>query len=94
MSDMAIFRQSETEQNRIAENGRRLDTADEAAIGARNGTSTISRQRSLLLGDHEIRQCPVILIRLDLDLLRLLVHLQFACRQRRPLGAFSVGRKK
>ena len=61
MSDMAIFRQSETEQNRIAENGRRLDTADEAAIGARNGTSTISRQRSLLLGDHEIRQCPYLM---------------------------------
>src|SRR6266850_2498188 len=49
---------------------------------------------SLLLGDHEIPQFPGVLIRLDSDLLRLLVHLQFACRQRCPLRAFFVGRKE
>src|SRR5436190_19733518 len=49
-------------------------------------------QRSSIVGDDEISQLPGILISLDLDLLRLFVHLQFACRQHRA-GTLSVGRE-
>jgi hypothetical protein len=36
--------------------------------------------RSSIIGDREVSQVPRILISLDLDLLRFLVHRQFACR--------------
>jgi len=52
------------------------------------------QQGSLLLVDPEIRQFPGVLICLDLDLLGLLVHRQFACWQCRSLRVFSVGRKE
>src|SRR3954471_13826554 len=49
---------------------------------------------SLLLGYHEILQFPGVLIGLDPYLLRLLVHLQLACRERCPFGVFGDGRKE
>ena len=48
------------------------------------------RQRSSIFGDDEVSQLPGILISLDLDLLRLLVHLQLACRQY-GARALSIG---
>jgi hypothetical protein len=43
------------------------------------GRGGISRQRSLILRDHEVHEIPGILIRFDLDLLFLLVNRQPAC---------------
>ena len=49
-------------------------------------------QPSSIVGDHEVSQLPGVLVGLDLDLLRLLVYCQFACRQH-CAGALAVGRK-
>ena len=50
------------------------------------------RQRSSILGDHQVSQIPGVLIGLYLDLLRLLVYLQLARRQHRA-RALAVGRE-
>jgi hypothetical protein len=46
----------------------------------------------LIIVDYEISQIPWVLISLDVDLLRLLVHCQFACRQH-CAGSLAVGRE-
>ena len=46
----------------------------------------------LIIVDYEISQIPWVLISLDVDLLLLLVHCQFACRQH-CAGSFAVGRE-
>jgi hypothetical protein len=46
--------------------------------------------RSSIFGDHDVSQLPGILIGLDVDLLRLFIHDQFACRQH-GAGTLSIG---
>jgi hypothetical protein len=46
----------------------------------------------LIIVDYEISQIPWVPISLDVDLLLLLVHCQFACRQHFA-GSFAVGRE-
>src|SRR5437870_5110172 len=69
------------------------------AIETRASADTVTKcnsvkggQCSSIVGDHEVCQLPGVLISLDLDLLRLLIHRQFAGRQHRA-GALAVGRE-
>src|SRR6266576_5731669 len=49
-------------------------------------------QYSSIFGDHEVSQLPGVLIGFDLDLLRLLVQGQLACRQH-GARTLSIGRE-